>query len=473
MRSGPVPPSEPGLTRRAALARAGAGAALLLTGAAGARAATTPTAATAPVPPAAAPAAGRMLKGISLIGAINTYSDALDVRPYLLSGARPVDVVGLWANWTSVQPVAPSPFTEAQTYLDLSDPAGAAAPVLAALDAQIAQANADGRSVLLTLYQSFPDWTHPSIGPLDPADDPTAGGTGRPDLGQGPLANDARIPDDRSTTGPWAWFVAYLCARYARTGGAPPTAGPGRGGSVGNPSGAHVDWLAPMNEPNLTWWPQADPSFPGGTIEGAVATLMQTAATVAARYRNGDALPQGPALLMPGTADVVSTGSTHGTPWQPFTAGVLSALAGWTPATPVGWSQHNYADVKHGVQASGRWRVEDTVDLLSAHAWPDPAVWLTEGGYEFTVRRVGSGIPQPYLVAHPAAATAEQVRLLAANWAAMARLPVRLWTQYQVNDADVRFQSGLRGPVTIDPAGAQVPHDPPYPAYALWSGLGA
>jgi len=54
----------------------------------------------------------------------------------------------------------------------------------------------------------------------------------------------------------------------------------------------------------------------------------------------------------------------------------------------------------------------------------------------------------------------------------MAQLPVRVWTQYQVNDRDVRFQSGLRGPVRETPAG-RLPNDPPYPAYALWPTLSA
>ena len=38
----------------------------------------------------------------------------------------------------------------------------------------------------------------------------------------------------------------------------------------------------------------------------------------------------------------------------------------------------------------------------------------------------------------------------------MSQLPVRAWTQYQVHDQDVRFQSGLRGPVReTRPARAQ------------------
>ena len=102
------------------------------------------------------------------------------------------------------------------------------------LDAQIARANRDGLEVALMLYQSFPAWTHPSA-PLDPARDPASGGRGYPELGQSGLANEARLPDDLTSEGPWAWLVGYLCARYADTDGAA-TPGPGRGGAeAGNP----------------------------------------------------------------------------------------------------------------------------------------------------------------------------------------------------------------------------------------------
>jgi hypothetical protein len=108
-------------------------------------------------------------------------------------------------------------------------------------------------------------------------------------------------------------------------------------------------------------------------------------------------------------------------------------------------------------------------------------VWLTEGGYQFGVRRDGWIAPgltryvvDPARTADPTHpdAFAEQAAALQRNWAAMAQLPVRLWTQYQVNDRDVRFQSSLRGPVRDTTAG-RLAHDPPYPAYALWPALAA
>lgn len=450
-----------GRTRRELLAAAGAGAATVALVACGARPqplGEPATRGTAPTPPP-------MRKGVSLIGDVNPYDDTLGVRPYLLAGPHPTTFLSLWAVWPLLQPLAPVPFTRAQAFRDLGDPAGPAAPALAALDEQIARANMDGCTVALTAYQSFPAWARPSA-PLDPTRDPASGGAGYPELGQDGLPNDARIPDDRSPDGPWAWFAAYLCARYADTGGEP-TPGAGNGGAtLGNPRGARVDWLQPFNEPNLTWWPQRSSVLPDGTIAAAVAELVRTVDTVAATYRGEG----GPGLLLPATADVVGATGGRGTPWDAFSDELLARLRGWRPAVPVGWAHHNYADVKHGPQEDGRWRVERLLDLQRLHAWPEPSVWLTEGGFQFAVRRDGAD-PARY-VAAAATETDEQAASLSANWAAMARLPVRLWTQYLVNDRDVRFQSSLRGPVAETPAG-RVPHDPPYPAYALWPTLAA
>ena len=415
-----------------------------------------------------------MHKGVSLHGEVNPYADLLGVRPYLLDGPHPTTFVGLWLLWTVVQPLAPDPFTREQAFLDLADPAGPAAETFAWLDAQIAQANADGRTVALTVYQAFPAWTHPSVA-LDPTRDPGQGGAGYPELGQDGLSHDARIPDDLGADGPWSWFVAYLGARYADTGGeATPGAG-WQGAAVGNPRGASIAWLQPMNEPNLTWWPQQGSALPDGTIASAVEQLARTAAAVLAPYRAGG----GPGLLLPATADVVSADSSRGTPWDAFSDELLARLRGWRPDVPVGWAQHNYADVKHGPLPDGLWRVEQLLELQRRHAWPEPSVWLTEGGYQFAVRRAGpkEEIPVRYVVdpartADPAYTDvyAEQVGLITANWEAMRRLPVRLWSQYQVHDRDVRFQSGLRGPVR-DTAAGRVVHDPPYPGYALWPTL--
>jgi hypothetical protein len=461
-------------TRRELLAGAGGAAALVLAGCGGAARpfdASRP-AATAP----AAPPPARMRKGISLIGDVNPYDDTLGVRPYVLGGPHPTTFVALWLSWPTVQPQAPDPLTRAQAFADLGNPAGPAAPVFAVLDAQIARANADGREVALTLYQAFPAWTRPSV-PLDPTRDPASGGSGYPELGQGGLPHDARLPDDLGADGPWAWLVGYLCARYADTGGEP-TPGAGVGGAaLGNPQGARIDWLAPMNEPNLTWWPQTGAALPEGSIASAVERLARSAEVAAA----DDALGGGPGLLLPATADVVSAASGRGTAWDAFSDELLARLRGWRPRVPVGWAQHNYADVKHGPEPDGRWRVERLLELQRAHHWPAPSVWLTEGGYQFGVRRDGWIAPdverwivdpgRTQDVAH-ADAYAEQAAAIERNWIAMSRLPVRLWMQYQLNDRDVRFQSSLRGPVRDTSAG-RIPYDPPYPAYDLWPTLAA
>lgn len=424
------------LTRRELLAGAGSASVLALAGCGGS---VRPAVRSASRPAVALPPT--MRKGISLIGDVNAYDDALGVRPYLLGGPHPSTFVSLWLGWPTVQPLAPAPFTREQAFADLANPSGPVAPTFAALDAQIARANADGLEVALTLYQAFPSWTRA--------------------LGSAPApAQLAPVPDDRSPDGPWAWLVASLCTRYAR-------------GGDGNPAGARIDWLQPMNEPNLTWWPQRSSAYPGGTIAGAVAELARSAAVVA------EQIPGAPGLLLPATSDVVSAASPHGTPWDVFTDELLTQLRGWDPGVPVGWAQHNYADVKLGPEADGRWRVERLLDLQRAHGWPEPSVWLTEGGYQFGVRRDGWIAPQVerwvvdpmrmHDTAHPDA-YAEQAAAIAANWRAMAQLPVHAWTQYQVNDRDVRFQSSLRGPVQDTPAGRLL-HDPPYPAYALWPTL--
>ena len=477
------------LTRRQLLARgAAAGAAAALAGCGGDDRPAGTTAGAPPTAPGPAPTgttalvplpSERMLKGVSLIGDANPYDDSLGVRPYLLGGPRPTEVVTLWAIWPQLQPQPPDPRTREGAFAQLSAPADpAAAAALDRLDTQIAQANADGRRVGLTLYQAFPEWTHPATLRLDPKLSRDAGGPGFP--GAGKLGTGGHIPDDRSEEGPWAWFVEWCCARWADTGGEP-SPGPGRdGATAGNPRGARIDWLQPLNEPNLAWWPQRSDAFPDGTLASAVAEMIRSAAAVAARWR-AEGGPRGPELLVPNTADVVADADGFGTPWRDFTTGLLRALDGWVPPLPVGWSQHNYADVKYGPQregpGAGRWRAQEAIDLLRAGGWSDPALWLTEGGYQFGVTRQA---PDFWVV--DAAGTvdpgqpdvfAEQVAKLRANWEAMAALPVRLWTQYFVNDRDVRFQSSLRGPLQLGPDGALTPHDPPYPAYELWPRLGA
>ena len=450
-----MPPVPGSLTRRELLvAGAGASAALLLVGCGASDSAPQQ----------------RMAKGISLAGDLNRYDEALGVRPYLLGGPHPIAFLSLWASWPTLQPQAPDPFTRAQAFRDLSDPAGPGAATLAVLDAQIERANRDGLGAALIVYQSFPDWSHPSA-PLDPTRDPAIGGRGYPELGQSGLENEARLPDDLSPDGPWAWLVAYLCARYAHTDGAA-TPGPGRDGAqVGNPRGARLDWLQPMNEPNLTWWPQRSPLLPGGTCAGAVAKLARSAAVVASDVAGS------PGLLIPGTSDVGTPVAPHGTPWDVFSDELLRRLRGWRPAVPVGWAHHNWVDVKYGPRESGRWRVEDLLAMQRRHDWPDPSIWITEGGYQFTVRRDG---PDRFLVDPAGTADsaqpdvyAEQVAKLTANWHAMARLPVRLWSQYQVHDGATRFQSALRGPVRTAASGTVSPAADPYPAYALWPKLRA
>jgi hypothetical protein len=99
--------------------------------------------------------------------------------------------VRLWADWPSLMP-APATF---------------AADRVAALDAQIAQARADGLQTILTLYR-FPAWVN--------------------GVARAPLFTP---PTDISEGGAWGQFVAWTVARY----------------------GTAIDVLELTNEPNLQW----------------------------------------------------------------------------------------------------------------------------------------------------------------------------------------------------------------------------
>ena len=99
-------------------------------------------------------------------------------------------------------------------------------------------------------------------------------------------------------------------------------------------------------------------AVPGGTIAGAVAELARSAA----RSRAGRSGRPRPAAA--GRRPTWSSaGERRGTPWDVFSDELLARLRGWEPGVPVGWAQHNYADVKHGPQADGRWRVERLLEL--------------------------------------------------------------------------------------------------------------
>ena len=120
--------------------------------------------------------------------------------------------VRLWADWPTLMP-APATFADDR---------------VAALDAQIAQARADGLRTILTLYR-FPTWVN---------------GVARAPLFAPPI--------DISEGGAWGQFVAWTVARY----------------------GGAIDVLELTNEPNLQWSERA-------VAPVTVAAMFDTAQRIA------------------------------------------------------------------------------------------------------------------------------------------------------------------------------------------------
>jgi hypothetical protein len=362
--------------------------------------------------PAGPASAADLDKAISFSGPQSLRSDD-NANDYRLWGNRlyvqqsHTRWVKLWVSWYDVQQDY-TPTSRADSWRQLDKSAN-----LTRLDAQVRAANADGVHVLLSLYQAFPTWANGASGP-DP-------------LSSKPAIE--KLPLDLSPGGPWGWFVGYLSNRYDGT-----SALAGR-----------VDALEVVNEPNLLYWPQ-------DAIAANTATMMRAAEQVSFVYGQQ-------AIVGPATSDYPDPGGARAgvnTDWRTFTAGVLDALAGWQPRVPVHWSQHNYRDVKYEDPPETS-RAKQTIDMLAAGGWPEPALWLTEGGLN-----LGSSWADP-------AARDAQAAKISKNFEAMRSLPeVALWTQHGINDVAVNdFKSGLRDDFDAalpGPGGAR-------PAWTTWLSL--
>jgi hypothetical protein len=281
------------------------------------------------------------------------------------------------------------------------------------LDGQIKAANDDGVGVIVTVYQSFPTWA--------------TGATG-----QDPLSSkgaERKLPLDLSATGPWAWFIGHLSARYNGTYNGTGPHKPGKKESTaawfGNPDRARMDALEVVNEPNTLYWPMND-------IAGATASMVRSAESLSYQYGKQ-------AILAPATSDSPDPGAARAgvsMDWQAFNSAVLDRLATFRPRVPVYWSQHNYKDVKYeDVPAASR--AKQTIDMLYAKNWKgggDRNLWLTEGGYN-----LGTTWSDP-------AARDAQAAKIQKSFNAMRSIPeVFMWAQHAVNDiAGNTFKSGLR-----------------------------
>jgi hypothetical protein len=396
-------PRSPGGLRRRDLVRRGAGALALATLAPLER----PLSALA----ATAPPLGGLRKMVVLGPAGTLYPGSTqDYRFYnnrqwtLQTGTR---WIRLWADWPTLMP-ARGQFDAAR---------------LAALDAQIVQAKADGLKVMLTLFR-FPTWANG----VDAMSATQLAAT-MPDRRKASQTDDKakttlmRYPASVSASSDWGQFFRFLAGRY----------------SVNNPSrpipGATVDMLEIANEPNLTWWPQqapsttTDPYAQGGiVIHKVVARMLQTAGLIVANYGNR------PLVAGPGThdGDVVDRLQTH---YGSFMNRVLDELTaiGFKGGPIFAWTHHNYTDVTYdqGVGTTapdaatnsarstnraaaaraklvGRWRGWPTNDPAK------PGVYLTEGGVTL------SNIASRYGITDPVAQRAKQADLIQRNWARMA-----------------------------------------------------
>ena len=307
--------------------------------------------------------------------------------------------VRFWADWVVLQPES-----------NLAPDRGSGAFRVKALDRQIAQANAEGRDVILTVWR-FPRWANGTAA-LSATQDASHQLADRISEGGDPARRKAlefKIPADLSPSSPFGRFLEFLIARY-------------NSGNLSRPG--TIAALEVCSEPNLQMWPQQGPSattnpYSEGavTIQQPVARMFQTAQFVNSRY--GSRI----LLLGPGTAD--RTGDTRmGTSYTSMTTKLLAELAArsFKPGAKFGWSHHNYTDIEYdqGVGSSlGRTnnRAAHVRRLLTGAwaGWPTanaaaPGVALTEGGCRL------EKIASVYDITDPAAQRAKQAALLESNW---------------------------------------------------------
>jgi hypothetical protein len=361
------------LTRREALAAAGAAWVAL---------AARPAEAMVPEP--AIPL--RMGRGIDLTpqglrtpGALQDYT-VLRAQSWAPPLIARVTHIRFWVDWPVVQP---------DRGIALDDPANPGLPNLAALDAQVDAAIADGLQVILMPWR-YPRWVNHTTEHF---------------VRKSP---EWRLPDSgHGPDSPWARFVEALWRRYV----------------------GRMAYFEVVNEPNLQLWPQDD-------IAERVAAMIATVDGIARAH------DLAATCLAPSISDAESDRPVMITERRPFCATLLDALdrRGFAGGDHWIWSFHNYNDAELGgdrvsdmrAQLGGRWR---------GRLAPDggPLVYATEGG----VRLIG--VERRYgQVFSPQRQRAEQAAMLSDAIARYARTPgVGLFTQYTVT-ADPGYDCGLR-----------------------------
>jgi hypothetical protein len=341
--------------------------------------------------------------------------------------------VRMWADWPVLQPERDQPPDR-----------GSGAGALARLDQGIASARADGLRVLLTAWR-FPRWANGTDAIT--AGEPAYRLEDRIDAGADPARRKDmtfKLPDDLSPRSDWAGWIDFLVGRY----------------------GPAIDALELLNEPNLQLWPQQGPSgdprdpYADGplTIHVAVARMLATARTVAARH------PDAPLLVAPATADPVGDSRLR-TGFDTFTAALLDRLEvdGFRPGRRFAWSHHGYADVEGDLGGSENRVARARAMLVGRWAgWPDgdasaPGLLVTETGARLTkvAKELGS--------TDAAAVRDGQAELIERNWRRMQLGPegagVAMLCLY-LFVTDMNYDSGL-----CDLDGT------PRPAYYAWAQL--
>jgi hypothetical protein len=384
--------------------------------------------------------------GVITPGSPQDYRTGRNASRLKASGTR---WVRLWADWPSLMPLA-----------DRLDPTA-----VAALDAQIARARADGMSIILTLYR-FPTWAN-GTDAMTPdelaATMPDRRTRTQPESRAKSLL--FRYPDDLSAASAFGRFLRLLIERYS-----PPTG-----------SGA-IDVLELCNEPNLQWWPQQAPSAtpdPTGhgriTVDDAVVRIFVTARQIAADM--GSEI----VLAGPGSADLTASNRLR-TAYHSLAERILTGLAaaGVVAGPRFAWTHHNYADVTYD-QGPGSTAPDAATNparqtnlaadmrrrLVGRWAgWPagdadQPQILLTEGGATL------AGMHTRYGLTDAAEQRRKQAELLQRNWDRMSAdggdgAGIAMTAQYLLY-SDVAFDSGLCEPYE---AGGAV-----RPAYRTWKAL--
>lgn len=350
-------------------------------------------------------------------------------RDYVISQAR-CGWVRLWLTWTAVE-------GNAQYSTDatgVSYPYYNTLDYFKVLDGWIADANANGVAVLLSMSQYFPNWSNGTTpGQQEP-------GTGK----DGQL----RFPTDLSTSSPWAAFLAYAYNRYRAHSddggyswhGLYNDSGPNPANWYGNPRAAWISGLSIVNEPNLEAWQDDNP--------GCVAAQMIQTMDAAVAFWNAYApAPSGAcALFAPDIADhtTVYNGSTlRVSDYLDTTKVVLQVLANWRPYNYWVWSHHTYQDIANGTND----RANQVRQALYDNNWRgggDRNVYFTEGGWH-----MGSY----------ADATTQRDKFV--NWWNLSRnADFRMGTQHQIRDtspgwAMVDHASNYQFPLWYDFANLQ------------------